>query len=61
MLETLDIDRVTMGHFLTKIQNYYFNNYYHNSLHGTDVTNSVAFFLNCGLQGQYSDVRIEIL
>lgn len=45
-----------MINFLHSVQSYYYNNYYHNSIHAIDVTNSCAFFLNCGLKGLFSTV-----
>ena len=46
----------TMVNFLSSVQSYYFSNYYHNSIHAIDVTNSCAFFLNCGLRDTLSHV-----
>ena len=46
--------------FLNNVQSYYFENYYHNKLHATDVTNSIAFFLNCGFKSIFSNVTVSL-
>ena len=45
-----------MRNFQTTIQFYYLNNYYHNSLHAADVTNTVVFLLSCGIREHLDDV-----
>ena len=57
MLDTLNgLPDTVMHTFLQSVQQYYFNNYYHNSIHAIDVTNSCAFFLNCGFKSMLSQV-----
>lgn len=42
--------------FLASVQSYYFSNFYHNSIHAIDVTNSCAFFLSCGFKNMLTPV-----
>ena len=46
----LNIENETLMNFLKTIESLYMNNFYHNSIHATDVTASVACILNCGLE-----------
>ena len=50
----LKIDNQTMSKFLKNVQSYYINNFYHNAMHATDVTTSVACILNSGLDDLYN-------
>ena len=51
----------TMRNFLTSVQSYYFNNYYHNMIHALDVTNSCAFYLNTGFKSLFSHLEVVTL
>lgn len=48
----LKTDKETMTNFQTTIQASYLNNYYHNSQHATDVTNTCNWIINhCSMKG----------
>ena len=48
-----------MMSFLHTVQSYYFSNYYHNSIHALDVTNSCAYFLRVGFGSLFSEVDLD--
>lgn len=56
-----DLPEDTMRNFLTSVQSYYFNNYYHNMIHALDVTNSCAFYLNTGFKALFSNLEVVTL
>jgi hypothetical protein len=55
-----NIPEQTMNSFLDSVQSFYFSNFYHNSIHAIDVTNSCAFFLNCGLKSVFTNVFLSL-
>ena len=46
IISGLNTTREKMLSFLSTVQSYYINNYYHNSLHAADVTNTVTWIIN---------------
>ena len=57
VINFLKIDSPTVYKFLKNVQGYYINNYYHNAMHATDVTTSVACILNSGLNTRINDLE----
>lgn len=53
----LKVDKGTLSTFLNAVQNGYFKNPYHNSLHGADVANSVAFMLQNGFTNIFNHME----
>ena len=60
--EQFSISRITLTNFLARIEKaYHRDNYYHNSLHATDVLNSVYFLLYSGVHSSGQFLELEVL
>lgn len=57
IINGLGTTKECMLRFQSTVQSYYINNYYHNSLHAADVTNTIVWILNCGLREYTSDIE----
>lgn len=60
--EQFSISRATLGNFLARVEKaYHRDNFYHNSLHATDVLNSVYFLLYSGVHSSGQFLELEVL
>ena len=60
--EQFSISKATLNNFLVRIEKaYHRDNFYHNSLHATDVLNSVYFLLYSGVHSSGQFLELEVL
>lgn len=59
IIEGLSTSKSVMMNFLSTVQSYYINNYYHNYLHAADVTNTIVWLINqCGVLPLINDTEL---